>query len=100
MLRQLGIEQGKPFAPDARTTAILTDAAAAGELMAQANTFAKRFPDARYWPDRNWDSLFMMDHSDQRGTGYDELLERAAYFYEGVAFSEAMKSKTPGVGQA
>jgi hypothetical protein len=55
MLRQLGIEKGKPFDPDARLTRILTDATAAGELMARANTFVKRFPAARYWPDRQWD---------------------------------------------
>ena len=68
--------------------------------MAQANTFAKRFPDARYWPDRQWDLVVQLDHSDQRGRGYDQLLERAAWFYEAVSFSEAMKSQTRGVGQA
>src|SRR3954451_6599346 len=52
MLCQLGIEQGHPFEPDARLIAILEDASAAGELMAQANTFAKRFAGSRYWPDR------------------------------------------------
>jgi hypothetical protein len=100
MLRQLGIEQGKPFAPDPRMTALLTEATAAGELMAQANTFAKRFPDARYWPDRRWDLAIVLDNSAQRGDQYDELLERASWFYEAVSFSEAMKSQTPGMGQA
>lgn len=100
MLRQLGIEKDKPFDPDARLTAILTDATAAGELMAQANTFAKRFPGAKYWPDRAWDLAVQLDHSDQRGPSYDQLLERASWFYEAVSFSEAMKSRTPGVGQA
>src|SRR5215207_8750847 len=36
MLRQLGIEKGRPFAPGDRLRTILTQAAAAGELMAQA----------------------------------------------------------------
>jgi hypothetical protein len=100
MLRQLGIEKGKPFVPDPRLTRILTDAAAAGELMAKANTFAKRFPGARYWPDRRWDQPIVLDNSAQRGDGYDELLERASWFYEAVSFSTAMKSQTPGKGQA
>ena len=100
MLRQLGIERGRPFDPDARLTRLLIEATTAGELMAQANTFAKRFPGARYWPDRQWDLAVQLDHSDQRGRGYDQLLERAAWFYEAVSFSEAMKSQTPGVGQA
>ena len=55
MLKQLGIEKGKPFSPDERLTKIFTDAAAAGELMAQANTFAKRFDGSLYRPDRQWD---------------------------------------------
>jgi hypothetical protein len=41
-----------------------------------------------------------MSNSAQRGEGYDELLERASWFYEAVSFSEAMKSQTPGQGQA
>jgi hypothetical protein len=100
MLRQLGIEPGKPFAPDDRLSAILRDAAAAGELMAQANTFAKRFADARYWPDRQWDLPIVLDNSQQRGNGYDELPERASWFYEALSYAEAMKSHTPGLGQA
>jgi hypothetical protein len=100
MLKQLGIEKGKPFAPDDRLTGILTQASAAGELMAQANTFVKRFPDAAWWPDRRWDLAIMLDNSAQRGDYYDQLLERASWFYEAVSFSSAMKSQTPGVGQA
>ena len=68
--------------------------------MAQANTFAKRFAGSRYWPDRQWDLAIVLDNSAQRGDDYDELLERASWFYEAVSFSEAMKSQTPGAGQA
>ncbi|GAA1738860.1 DUF1254 domain-containing protein [Isoptericola hypogeus] len=100
MLRQLGIEKGKPFAPDDRLTRILEQGAAAGELMAQANTFAKRFEGSRYWPDRQWDLAIVLDSSSQRGDGHDELFERASWFYEAVTFSTAMKSTTPGAGQA
>ena len=100
MLRQLGIEKGRPFEPDDRMAALLTEASAAGELIAQANTFAKRFPGANYWPDRQWDLVAQMSNSAQRGDGYDELLERTSWFYEAVSFSEAMKSQTVGKGQA
>jgi hypothetical protein len=100
MLKQLGIEKDKPFAPDARLTGILLDGAAAGELMAKANTFAKRFEGSRYWPDRQWDLVLALDESSQRGAYYDQLLERASWFYEAVSFSAAMKSQTPGLGQA
>ena len=50
MLRQLGIEKGRPFTPGERLTAILTQASATGELMAQANSFAKRFAAAATGP--------------------------------------------------
>jgi len=100
MLKQLGIQKGAPFAPDARLTDLLTRANATGELMAQANTFAKRFDGSRYWPDRQWDLAIVLDNSAQRGEDHDELLERASWFYEAVSFSVAMKSQTPGAGQA
>jgi hypothetical protein len=100
MLKQLGIEKGKPFEPDDRLQTILTDASAAGELMAQANTFVKRFENSKYWADRQWDMAIVLDNSQQRSTYSDELLERASWFYEAVSFSEAMKSTTPGLGQA
>ncbi|MBB5873832.1 hypothetical protein F4553_007266 [Allocatelliglobosispora scoriae] len=100
MLHQLGIEKGRPFAPDERLTCILTEASAAGELIAQANSFAKRFPGARWWPDRSWDHVLQLENSAQRAEHYDELLERAAWFYEAVTFSAAMNSQTPGLGQA
>jgi hypothetical protein len=100
MLRQLGIEKGRPFTPGERLTAILTQASATGELLAQANSFAKRFDGSRYWPDRQWDLVLPMSNSAQRGDGYDELLERTSWFYEAVTFSAAMKSQTPGKGQA
>src|SRR4051812_10751666 len=100
MLRQLGIAKDAPFAPGPRLAGILEDAAAAGELMAQANTFVKRFAGSRYWPDRRWDTAIVLEESSQRGPGYDELLERASWFYEAVSFSAAMKSRTPGEGHA
>ena len=63
MLKQLGIETGRPFAPDERLTAVLTTASKAGELMAQANTFAKRFAGIRYRPDRQWELALVLDNS-------------------------------------
>lgn len=74
MLSQLGSRRARPFAPDDRLARILTTATAAGELMAQANSYAKRFPGALYWPDRQWDLLAQLDHSDQRTEHYDQLL--------------------------
>ena len=65
------------MSPTRALRAILEQASAAGELMAQANTFAKRFKGVRYWPDRQWDLAIVLDNSAQRGEHHDELLERA-----------------------
>jgi len=97
MLKPLGIAPGKPFAPTARQQKILADAAVTGELMAKANTYSKRFADF-YWPGMHWKDTMTVNTTQRMGDS--ELLdERASYFYEGVAISEAMRSTTPGFGQ-
>ena len=63
--------RSRPTSACARSS---SEATAAGELMAQANTFAKRFDGSRYWPDRQWDLAIVLDNSAQRGDG----LRRAA----------------------
>lgn len=99
MLKPLGMEYGKVFKPDERQKRILSEAAVVGELMAKANTFDKRFPNSRYRPDAHWDYLIMADPA-QDLPNMSQLDERAAYFYEAVALSKGMITKTPGVGQA
>ncbi|MDR2914383.1 MAG: DUF1254 domain-containing protein [Tannerella sp.] len=100
MLRNAGIEKGKPFAPTEYQKSILEEAAILGELMAKANSFDRRFEGIKQWPDRKWEHAIAMHNSAQRAENYDELNERAAWFYEAITFSDAMISKTPGQGQA
>lgn len=97
MLQPLGIEKGKPFHPDARQTRILTDGAQMGEFMAKANTYTKRFEDA-YWPGTHWKDALAVNTT-QHTPNYDQLDERASYYYEAVAISEAMRSRSSGFGQ-
>ncbi len=99
MLKPLGIEKGKRFRPDERQKKILTEAALVGEAMAKANDFAKRIPESRYRPDTQWDYVIVLDPV-QDLADYSQFDERAAYFYEGIFITKAMKSNTPGVGQA
>src|SRR4030095_3232493 len=56
MLKPLGIEKGRRFAPTAKQRKILTDAALVGEAMAKANTFERRFAGVMYRPDCRWHS--------------------------------------------
>jgi len=96
-LRFLGIEKGKPFQPDARQTKILEEAVVVGEAMAKANTSDKRV-EPPFWPGSTWKHALVVS-VDQHMPGYDQLDERAAWFYEAVAVSKGMLTQTPGVGQ-
>jgi hypothetical protein len=100
MLKPLGIEKGKPFQPDERQKKLLTEAAYVGEQMAKANSFDKRFEGAAYRDDARWEILFAPGFSpDQKGNGFAQLDERAAYTWEAVWTTAGMVTKTPGVGQ-
>jgi hypothetical protein len=55
MLAALDIEQGKPFAPDARMKAILERAAKAGRAQMLVDGFASSRPDRVVWTDRKWE---------------------------------------------
>ncbi|MCW2268909.1 DUF1254 domain-containing protein [Pseudomonas sp. JUb96] len=99
MLASLGIEKDKPFAPTAAQQKALLEGTQAGELIAKANSFAKRFPNSRFWPDRGWDLVLNIADPSQRMQYFDQLWERTAYYYEAVTNSKGMISKTPGLGQ-
>ena len=98
MLRSLGIEKGKPFTPDDRTRKILTDAAVAGDLMARATAYDKRFPDTRVWPGAHWEYSNMVA-LDQQTKDFAQLDERVSWFYEAIGNSVGMQGKTVGFGQ-
>jgi len=98
MLKPLGLEKGKPFTPNEQQTKLLTEAALVGEAMAKANDFEKRMDAAHYADGRRWHFALVLDPS-QRAEFYDQLDERAAWFYEAVTTSSGMVTKTPGVGQ-
>jgi hypothetical protein len=96
-LRFLGIERGQPFAPDERQTGLLEEGALVGEAMAKANTTDKRV-EPPFWEGTHWKHALVVS-VDQKALTYDQLDERAAWFYEAVVVSKAMLTETPGVGQ-
>jgi hypothetical protein len=96
-LKFLGIEKGKPFKPDERQKKILEDGVVVGEAMAKANTTDKRV-EPPFWEGTNWKHALVVS-PDQKANTYDQLDERAAWFYEAVVVSKGMLTQTPGVGQ-
>jgi len=98
MLKPLGIEKGKPFKPDARQTKILTEATLVGEAMAKANDFSKRMEEAHYVDGAHW-HFSAVAAPDQRAEFYEQIDERAAWFYEAVTNDPAMHGHLTGKGQ-
>jgi hypothetical protein len=99
MLRDLGIEKGKPFSPNANMKKLFEDAALLGEHLAKVVVYEKRFIGNYYRTDARWQFAMVLD-PDQREDNYDQLDERTDWLYEAIGSSYAMITKTPGVGSA
>src|SRR5262245_58344417 len=56
-MQAIGIEKGTPFKPDAKTRALLAEAARIGGAMARANTYASQAADVFYYPGRKWQGI-------------------------------------------
>ncbi len=63
MFASVGIRRGRPFAPDERIRAILTEAATVGDATARALTYRFRHQEAYYYPGRAWRSGFLGGYS-------------------------------------
>jgi hypothetical protein len=83
LLKRLGIEQGKPFQPDARQTKILEDAAQVGWLMNQTLAMAPRSEEATCYPGTQWEWAMGLDTS-LRHAFWRDLDARIAYFFQGT----------------
>lgn len=99
MLAMLGIEKGKPFAPDARMKAILERAAKAGRAQMLVSGFASNRPDRFVWPDRKWEyaTLVYQNGDFERPTGID-LEARDRWFSQAVGMSPKMVLRVEGAG--
>lgn len=96
-LRMLGIEKGKPFNPDPRQKALLTDAAIVGHAMNQAISFKTRLPAQEYVKGSKWELVLALN-ADQRAPNYEQIDERAAYTYEAIWVAEGMIKPLVGAG--
>jgi hypothetical protein len=99
MLAALGIEQGKPFAPDARMKAILEQAAQAGRAQMLVAGFGSSRPDRVVWNDRKWEwAALRYENGDfELPTGID-VEARDRWFSQAVAVSPKMFLRTAGAG--
>ena len=99
LLSALGIEKGKPFAPDARMKDILERAARAGRDQLLISAFASNRPDRIAWPDRQWEWVGLVPGSAQFETSAGIDLEaRDRWFAQAIVTSPAMFRRTAGAG--
>ncbi len=97
-MQAIGIEKGKPFNPDAKTKALLTEAVRAGQAIARANSFASRDPNTKFYPDRSGRPSARMCPTRSQKDGVLEVDRRAYVYYMALGNSPAMMAKNVGVG--
>jgi len=99
LLAELGIEKGKPFAPDARMKPILERAARTGRDQMLVSAFDSHRADKRNWPDRQWEWVGLQPDTAQFETpGGIDLEARDRWFAQAIVTSPAMFRRTAGAG--
>jgi hypothetical protein len=93
----IGIQKGKPFAPDARMKKILTEAAAVGDATARAITFRMRLKEAYYYPKSAWRGGFIGGYKFE-DNGALILDAYSSFFFYATGVTPAMDSKVVGQG--
>jgi len=99
LLASIGIEKGKPFAPDARMKKILTEAAAVGNATARATVFKSRIKEAFFYPNSAWCTPFIGgSYEFLQQPGVRNLDARSFFFYYATGITSAMSVKMVGAG--
>ncbi len=97
----IGIEKGKPFAPDERMKKILVEAVAIGNATARSLSFRPRFQDARYYPGSAWMKAFVGGSYQwlvDEGKGGRNMDARTLFFYQATVNTPAMVLEMVGLG--
>jgi hypothetical protein len=101
LIASIGIQKGKPFAPDARMKELLTDAVAVGNATARAIYFQLREPGAYYYENSYWKTAFIggdYQWLKDEGAGGRYLDARTYFFYIATVNTPAMALKMVGKG--
>ena len=97
LLASIGIQKGKPFAPDSRMKKILTEAAAVGNATARALSFNPRDPRYYLYPKSAWINPYISGYHfvDE---GARNLDARTFYYFLALGISPAQSIKMVGAG--
>lgn len=98
-LASLGIEKGKPFAPDARMAEILERAAKLANGQMRVRSFADRRAQRLAWPDRHWEwAGLRAEHDMWDLPTHRDLEAREKWFFQAAIESPAMFRRDAGAG--
>lgn len=101
LFASIGIEKGKPFAPDARMKKLLKEAVAIGNATARAIIFRPRLEGFSYYPDSAWGTGFVggsYQWLKNKGLGGRNMDARTMFFYQATVNTPAMVLKMVGKG--
>ena len=94
----IGIQKGKPFAPDARMKKILTEAAVVGDATSRAILFHTRAKEAYYYAHSNWQLGFTGGYKFEAAPGVDDFDAATFYYTLAILVTPAMEEKIIGKG--
>lgn len=98
-LASIGIEKGKPFAPDERMKKILTEAAAVGNATARTIAFRSRQDGTYLYPNSAWFTCFIGgNYQFLSQPGVRDLDARTHFIYYAAGVTPAMALKKVGLG--
>jgi hypothetical protein len=98
MASLIGIEKGKPFAPDADTQALLIEAEKVAFAMSTTLSFESVVEGAIVYPDRQWEFCFLTDSPSFDAEHRLELYERAAFTHQAMTGAFSMVLSLRGKG--
>ncbi|WP_267210139.1 DUF1254 domain-containing protein [Chelatococcus asaccharovorans] len=94
----IGIEKGKPFAPDERMKKILADAANVGAVTARTIAYRMRDKDGFIYPGRNWRKPFFGGYKFVISEGVSNLDGAAFFYFLATGVTPAMAERMVGEG--
>ena len=100
LLASIGIVKGKPFAPDARMTKILNEAAILGAATARAITYQPRIDGVFIYPETNsaWTTAYANKNTSFIENGAAGLDARVLFYYNATGVTPAMATTHAGAG--
>jgi hypothetical protein len=98
LFASIGIQQGKPFKPDARMKKLLADAANIGAVTARTVAFKIRDKDAYIYPNSSWRVPFFGGYKFESAPGVANLDGAIFFYYFATGVTPAMEMKMVGKG--